>query len=53
MTKGEPPPQQSVGWGARTLQRLASWRAVGGPPPPPPPPAAEAYAPEPEFEPEC
>ena len=50
MTKGEPPPQESVGWGRRSLQRLASWRAVEEPPPPP---AAEAYAPEAEFEPEC
>ena len=46
MTKGEPPPQESVGWG----RRFASWRAVEEPPPPP---AAEAYAPEAEFEPEC
>jgi hypothetical protein len=50
MAAGEPPPQPSEGWGARTLQRLASWRAVEEPPPPP---AAEAYAPEAEFEPEC
>ena len=50
MAEGEPPPQPSEGWGARTLQRLASWRAVEEPPPPP---AAEAYAPEPELEPEC
>ena len=39
MAEGEPPPQQSVGWG----RRFASWRAVAEPPPPP----------EPEFEPEC
>ena len=50
MAKGEPPPQSSEGWGARNLQRLASWRAVEEPPPPP---AAEAYAPEAELEPEC
>ena len=50
MAAGEPPPQPSEGLGARTLQRLASWRAGEEPPPPP---AAEAYPPEPEFEPEC
>ena len=50
MARGEPPPQPSVGWGRRSLQRLASWRADEEPPPPP---AAEAYAPEAEFEPEC
>ena len=50
MAEGEPPPQPSEGWGARTLQRLASWRAVEEPPPPP---AAETYAPEAELEPEC
>ena len=51
MTKGEPPPQESVGWGRRSLQRLASWWAVEEPPPPP---AAEgAYAPEAELQPEC
>ena len=43
MTAGEPPPQPSAGWGRRSLQRLASWRAVAEPPPPP----------EAEFEPEC
>ena len=43
MTAGEPPPQPSEGWGARTLQRLASWRAGEEPPPPP----------EAEPEPEC
>ena len=51
MAEGEPPPQQSVGWGRRSLQRLTSWRAVEEPPPPPP--AAEAFAPEAELEPEC
>ena len=35
MAAGEPPPQPSEGWGARTLQRLASWRAGEEPPPPP------------------
>ena len=50
MAEGEPPPQESVGWGRRSLQRLASWRAVEEPPPPP---AAEAYAPEAELQPEC
>ena len=49
MAAGEPPPQPSEGWGARTLQRLASWRAGEEPPPPP---AAEAYATEAEFGPE-
>ena len=49
MTAGKPPPQESVGWGRRSLQRLASWRAGEEPPPPP---AAEAYATEAEFEPE-
>ena len=39
MAEGEPPPQQSVGWG----RRFASWRAVEEPPPPP----------EAELEPEC
>ena len=39
MAEGEPPPQQSVGWG----RRFASWRAVAEPPPPP----------QAEFEPEC
>ena len=58
MAGGEPPPQPSVGWGARTLQRLASWRAgesaeVVAVEEAPPPPAAEAYAPEAELEPEC
>ena len=43
MAAGEPPPQPSEGLGARTLQRLASWRAGEEPPPPP----------EAEFEPEC
>ena len=43
MAEGEPPPQPSEGWGARTLQRLASWRAGEEPPPPP----------EAEPEPEC
>ena len=43
MAAEEPPPQPSVGWGRRSLQRLASWRAVEEPPPPP----------EAEFEPEC
>ena len=43
MAAGEPPPQPSEGLGARTLQRLASWRAGEEPPPPPP---------EAEFEPE-
>ena len=38
MAEGEPPPQQSAGWG----RRFASWRAVVEPPPPP----------EAEFEPE-
>ena len=47
MAAGEPPPQPSEGLGARTLQRLASWRAGEEPPPPP---AAEAYATEAEFE---
>ena len=49
MAAGEPPPQPSEGLGARTLQRLASWRAGEEPPPPP---AAEAYATEAEFGPE-
>lgn len=54
MAEGEPP-QQSEGWGARSLQRLASWRggsaeAMAVEPPPPP---AEAYVPEAELEPEC
>jgi len=58
MARGEPPPQPSVGWGARTLQRLASWRAgesaeVLAVEEPPPPAAEEAYAPEAELEPEC
>ena len=35
MAAGEPPPQPSEGLGARTLQRLASWRAGEEPPPPP------------------
>ena len=39
MAEGEPPPQQSAGWG----RRFASWRAVAEPPPPP----------QAEFEPEC
>ena len=39
MAEGEPPPQQSVGWG----RRFAAWRAVAEPPPPP----------QAEFEPEC
>ncbi len=39
MAEGEPPPQQSAGWG----RRFASWRAVEEPSPPP----------EEEFEPEC
>jgi hypothetical protein len=43
MAAGEPPPQPSEGWGRRSLQRMASWRAVEEPPPPL----------EPEFEPEC
>ena len=43
MAAGEPPPQPSEGWGRRSLQRLASWRAGEEPPPPP----------EAEFEPEC
>ena len=38
MAEGEPPPQQSAGWGSR----FASWRAVEEPPPPP----------QAEFEPE-
>ena len=46
MAAGEPPSQPSEGWG----RRFASWRPVAEPPPPP---AAEAYAPEAEFEPEC
>ena len=46
MATREPPPQPSEGWG----RRFASRRAVEEPPPPP---AAEAYAPEAEFEPEC
>ena len=46
MATREPPPQPSEGWG----RRFASLRAVEEPPPPP---AAEAYAPEAEFEPEC
>ena len=50
MAAGEQPSQPSAGWGRRSLQRLASWRAGEEPPPPP---AAEAYAPEAEFEPEC
>ena len=50
MAEGEPPPQQSAGWGRRSLQRLASWRAGEEPPPPP---AAEAYVPEAELDPEC
>ena len=45
MAEGEPPPQPSAGWGRRSLQRLASWRAGEEPPPPP---AAEVYAPEAE-----
>ena len=45
MATREPPPP-SEGWG----RRFASWRAVEEPPPTP---AAEAYAPEAEFEPEC
>ena len=45
MATREPPPQPSEGWG----RRFASLRAVEEPPPPP---AAEAYAPEAEFEPE-
>ena len=43
MAAGEPPPQPSEGWGRRSLQRLASWRAVEEPPPPP----------EAELAPEC
>jgi hypothetical protein len=49
-------PQQSEGWGARSLQRLASWRGESAETmaaEPPPPPATEAYAPEAELEPEC
>ena len=58
MAEGELPPQPSEGWGRRSLQRLASWRAgesaeVLAVEEPPPPPAAEASAPEAEFEPEC
>ena len=57
MAEGEPPPQPSEGWGRRSLQRLALWRAgesaevlaVEEPPPPP----KTAYPPEAEFEPEC
>ena len=58
MAEAEPPSQPSEGWGRRSLQRLASWRAgesaeVLAVEEPPPPPAAEAYPPEAELEPEC
>ena len=58
MAEEEPPSQPSEGWGRRSLQRLASWRAgesakVLAVEEPPPPPAAEAYPPEAELEPEC